>query len=129
MPGQHGPSPSSTVQVLQKSWKSDGCVKIYNSVSARSPLTKSKKIIESTTISKRSCQGTDWLSAQQNGQGTAERFQHSSGIESKSPNSLQLTLSSVISTKPLVCINCTKKPVHDSLYFTTSNKFFSYTSS
>ena len=42
-----GPGPSSS---SPKQWKSDGRVKIYNSVSARSPLTKSKgkKIIEST---------------------------------------------------------------------------------
>ena len=35
-----GPGPSSS---SPKQWKSDGRVKIYNSVSARSPLTKSKK--------------------------------------------------------------------------------------
>ena len=35
-----GPGPSSS---SSKQWKSDGRVKIYNSVSARSPLTKSKK--------------------------------------------------------------------------------------
>ena len=45
VPGQHmwasaGPGPSSS---SPKQWKSDGRVKIYNSVSARSPLTKSKK--------------------------------------------------------------------------------------
>ena len=53
VPGQHmwasagqGPSSSSP-----KQWKLDGRVKIYNSVSARSPLTKSKeKKIESTAI-------------------------------------------------------------------------------
>ena len=52
--GQHmwasvGPGPSSS---SPKQCKSDGRVKIYNSVSARSPLTKSKKkeIIESTAI-------------------------------------------------------------------------------
>ena len=54
VPGQHmwasaGPGPSSS---SPKQWKSDGSVKIYNSVSARSPLTKSKKerIIESAAI-------------------------------------------------------------------------------
>ena len=51
VPGQHmwasGQSSSSP-----KQRKSDGCVNIYNSVSARSPLTKSKKkqIIESAAI-------------------------------------------------------------------------------
>ena len=45
VPGQHmwasaGPGPSSS---SPKQWKSDGRVKIYNSVSARSPLTKCKK--------------------------------------------------------------------------------------
>ena len=35
-----GPGPSSS---SPKQWKSDGRVKIYNSVSARSPLTKSKE--------------------------------------------------------------------------------------
>ena len=44
VPGQHmwasaGPGPSSS---SPKQCKSDGRVKIYNSVSARSPLTKSK---------------------------------------------------------------------------------------
>ena len=54
VPGQHMwasacPGPSST---SPKQCKSDGHVKIYNSVSARSPLTKSKKekIIESAAI-------------------------------------------------------------------------------
>ena len=44
-----GPGPSAS---SPKQWKSDGCVKIYNSVRARSPQTKSKKekIIESTAI-------------------------------------------------------------------------------
>ena len=52
VPGQHmwasaGPGPSSS---SPKQWKSDGRVKIYKSVSAGSPLTKSKEknIIEST---------------------------------------------------------------------------------
>ena len=45
VPNQHmwasaGPGPSSR---SLKPCKSDGCVKIYNSVSATSPLTKSKK--------------------------------------------------------------------------------------
>ena len=35
-----GPGPSSS---YPKQWKSDSSVKIYKSVSARSPLTKSKK--------------------------------------------------------------------------------------
>ena len=38
--GECGTGPSSS---SPKQWKSFGCVKIYNSVSARSPLTKSKK--------------------------------------------------------------------------------------
>ena len=56
VPGPHmwasaGPGPSSS---SPKQCKSDGRVKIYNSVSARSPLTKSKKkiIIESAAIYK-----------------------------------------------------------------------------
>ena len=45
MPGQHiwvsvGPDPSSS---SPKQWKSDGHAKIYNFVSARSPLTKLKE--------------------------------------------------------------------------------------
>ena len=45
VPGLHmwasaGPGPTSS---SSKQWKSDGCFKICNSVSARSPLTKSKK--------------------------------------------------------------------------------------
>ena len=61
-----GPGPSSS---SPKQWKSDGGVQIYNSVSARLPLIKSKKkqIIQSAAIS-------DWLSAMQNGQGAAEHF-------------------------------------------------------
>ena len=56
VPGQHiwasaGPGPSSS---SPKQWKSDGSIKIFNSVSARSPLTISKpekkKIIESAAI-------------------------------------------------------------------------------
>ena len=54
VPGPHmwasaGPGQSSSTP---KQWKTDGHVKIYNSVSARSPLAKSKKkkIIESTAI-------------------------------------------------------------------------------
>ena len=78
LPGQHtwasaGPDPSSSTP---KQCKLNGCVKIYNSVSARSPLTKSKKkiFIERAAISKRECQCTDWLNAMQNGRGTAECF-------------------------------------------------------
>ena len=81
VPGQHmwasaghrgqGPSSSSPRQ-----WKLDGCVKIYNSVRARSPLTKSKKkkLWRAQQYKKRSCQCTDGLSATQNGRGAAERF-------------------------------------------------------
>ena len=47
-------------------------------------------------------------------------FQHYSGIEPMSPNSLQLTLT----TKPLVLINCLKKTAYDSSYFATCNWFF-----
>ena len=78
VPGQHmwasvGPGPSSSSPKL---WKTDGRVKIYNSLSARSPLTKSKKkkIKESTAIWKRTCQCTDGLSATHNGRGAAESF-------------------------------------------------------
>ena len=39
-PASAGQGPSSS---SPKQWKSDGRVKIYNSVSARLPLTKSKK--------------------------------------------------------------------------------------
>ena len=54
---------------------------------------------------KRMCQGTDWLSASmQNGPGAAE-FQHSLGLEPKSPESLLPALT----TKPFVLINCLKK--------------------
>ena len=56
VPSQHmwasaGPGLSSS---SPKQWKSDGRVKIYNSVSERVPLTKSKKkkIIESAAIQK-----------------------------------------------------------------------------
>ena len=67
------------VQVLQicpKQCKSDSRVKIYNSVRARSPLTKSKKknIERAQQYKKRACQCTDWLSATQNGQGAAKGF-------------------------------------------------------
>ena len=48
------------------------------------------------------------------------RFQHSSGIEPMSPDSLL----PVLTTKPLVCINGSKKTVHDPSYFATCNWFF-----
>ena len=61
-----GPGPSSS---SPKQWKSDGHVKIYNSVRARSSLTKSKKnvIIVSAAKKKREYQCTDGLSATKNG--------------------------------------------------------------
>ena len=68
-PGQSSSSP--------KQWKSDGHVKIYNSASARSPLTKSKKkknYREHSNIKKHACQCTDGLSAMQNGRGAADSF-------------------------------------------------------
>ena len=50
-------------------------------------------------------------------------FQDLSGINPKSPDYLQLALT----TKPLVCINRWKKRVYDSLYFATCNQiFFAY---
>ena len=65
------------VQVLQNSgtWKSDGSVKIYNSVSARLPLTKSKKKkYRAQQYKKCVWECTDWLSATQNGLGAAKGF-------------------------------------------------------
>ena len=76
VPGQHvlasaGPGPSSS---SPKQWKSGGSVKIYNFVSTRSLLTKSKKknLSRAKQYEKRACQSTDGLT--QNGLGTAERF-------------------------------------------------------
>ena len=68
-----GPGPSSS---SPKQWKSDGRVKIYNSVSARSPLTKSKKkkLYRAQQYKKRAGQCTDGLSATQNGRGAAKGF-------------------------------------------------------
>ena len=47
-------------------------------------------------------------------------FQHSSGIEPMSPDSLQ----PVLTTKPLVCIISFIKTVYGSSYFATCNWFF-----
>ena len=47
-------------------------------------------------------------------------FQHSSGIEPKSPDSLWPALTS----KPLVSINNRKRTVHELSYFATCNRFF-----
>ena len=79
VPGQHmwasvgpGPMARAGVQVLtSKQWKSDGRVKIYNSVSTRLPLTKVQRAQQ---YKKLSCQCTDGLSTAQNGRGAAERF-------------------------------------------------------
>ena len=48
-------------------------------------------------------------------------FQHSSGIEPMSPDSLRLSLT----TKPLIHISCWKKTAYVSSYFATCNRFFS----
>ena len=103
-----------------KQWKSDGSVKIYNSVSERSPLTKSKK----KNYRERSNIKSAHVSALTGSMSRKmawcyQAFQNSSGIEPKLPNSLQLTLT----TKPLVCIKCPKETVYDSLYFVTCNRF------
>ena len=52
------------------------------------------------------------------------RFQYSSGIEPMSPDSLK----PVLITKPLVCINWSKKTVYDSSYFATCKWFLAYRS-
>ena len=97
VPGQHmwasaGPGPSSS---SPKQWKSDGRVKIYNSVSARSPLTKRAQQYKKR---RRACQCTDGLSATQNGRGVAEGFSthQDSNFKPMSPDSLQ----PVLTTKP-----------------------------
>ena len=96
LPGLHmwasaglGPNSSSP-----KQWKLENSIKIYNSVSARLPLTKSKKekTIESTAMLKRACQCTDGLSATQKWQRGSRDFQHLSGVEPMSPSFLRPTL-------------------------------------
>ena len=63
-----GPNSSSPKQC-----KSDGCVKIDNSVRARLPLRKSNEN-QSAEIWNHAYQCIDWLSARQNGQKAAEGF-------------------------------------------------------
>ena len=87
-----GPSSSSP-----KQWKCDGHVQIYNSVSARSPLRKSKK---TKKYRERSVSAlTDLVPHKM-----AEALQTSSGIEPKSPDSLLLTLT----TKPVLGMSLRK---------------------
>ena len=107
-----GPGPSSS---SPKQCKLDGRVKIYNSVSARSPLTKSKKekLYRAQQYKKRACQCTDGLSATQNGRGAGRRIQHCAGVEPVSPDYLRLALT----TQPLVHNNCSKKTVYESSYY------------
>ena len=125
VPGQHmsasaGPWPGQSSS-SPKDWKSDGHVKIYNSVSARSPLTKSKEKKNREQYKKHECQCSDRLSAVKCSRSTRV-FQHS-GIEPNPPILLLLTLT----TKPLVRINHLKKKIYDSLYFPTCNQFcFAY---
>ena len=66
-----GPSSSS-----RKQWKSDGIVKIYNSVSTKRHWhnPRKQKLWRALQYKKCVCQCTDGLSATQNGLGTAEDF-------------------------------------------------------
>ena len=106
-----GQGPSSSPP---KQWKLDGCVKIYNSVSTRSALTKSKQKQYYREHSNTKAHVSLHWRAQcpakwpRCGRG----FQHSSGIELiMSPYTWRITLT----TKPQVRINCPKK----TLYFAT----------
>ena len=95
VPGPHMRASAVPGQSSPKQWKSDGRVKIDNSVSTKSPLTKYKKrnIIESSNIKARV--SVHWR-AQCHAKwprGSRE-FQHHAEIEPKSPDSLQLTLTS-----------------------------------
>ena len=109
-----GPDPSSS---SPKQCKSDDRVEIYNSVSARSPLTKSKKEkIRAQQYKKRACQ----CSAMQNWLGAAERISTLQKIESMLPDTLQ----PVLTTKSLIRFNLQGKTAYDSSYFATCNWFF-----
>ena len=99
-----GPGPSWS---SPKQWKLDGCVKIYNSASARSPLTKSKKKTNYRERSNIKCARVSALTGslpRKNGWDT-HGFQHSSGIEPMLPDSLRLTLT----TKPFGSYHLLKK--------------------
>ena len=107
VPGQHmwtraGPGLSSS---SPKQCKSDGLVKIYNSASARSQLTKSKKKknIESAAIKKAlvSVHRRAWCRAKW--QRLDRVFQHSSEIKPMTPDCLLLTLTSKPSTAANAC--------------------------
>ena len=98
-----GPSLSSS---SPKQWKSDGCVKIYNSVSTKLPrLNPRKKIIESPAMEKARVSVHWRAQCHAKWPRGATALQHSSGFEPKSPDLLWLTLT----TKPLVRINYSKK--------------------
>ena len=105
-----GPSSSSP-----KQWILDGCVTIYNSVSATLPLTnpREKKDREHSNIKSKSVSALTGSVPRK----MAKAQQNSSGIEPKLTNSLLLTLT----TKPLVHISYLKKMVYLSLYFATCN--------
>ena len=111
------------VQVLQNSG-SRKIVLRFTTLSARDRHWRNpkNKKLESATIQKRERQCTDGLSAMRNGRGAAEEFQHSSGIEPISPDSL-LPAST---TKPWVRISYMKKTVYDSSFFASCNRFFAY---
>ena len=68
-----GPGPSSS---SPKQWKSDGHIEIYNSVRARSPLTKSKKKIyrERSNIKSARVSALTGSVPRKMAEGAAERF-------------------------------------------------------
>ena len=86
------------VQVLQQC-KSDGRVKIYNFVSARSPLTKSKKEKINREHSNIKSAGVSALTGSvplKMAKGRGKGIQHPAGIEPMSHETLQ----PVLTTKP-----------------------------
>ena len=97
-----------------KQWKSDSCVQIYNSVSARMPLTKSKKKKCREHSNIKSARVTA-LTGSVPRKRSSRSFQHTSGIEPMSPDSLLHALT----TKPLVRIDCSKKQYMTRHFFPT----------
>ena len=110
------------VQVLQKKCNSDGSIEIYNSISARWPLTKSKK-----NKNYREC--SNIKSARINAltgsvpRKMAEALQRVSALNRNGSHVAGLSAASLIHLA-IGSYQLLKKTVYDSSYFATCNWFF-----
>ena len=101
-------------------WKSDGRVESYNSISARSPLTKTKKNI----YRERSKIEIVRVSAK-TGSVPCKMAEARQSVSAPCWNrTLIPALQTALTTKPLVRIDWQKITVYDSSYFATCNRFF-----